>query len=185
MAIDSNNFIKEMINKNEKALDYIYRNYSGLAYKISLDILKNVGSKEDVEECVSDIFVGVWNNISKYDESITTFKKWFISVSKYKAIDYRRRLKVKNPSQELNEDILIDSDSTEDKLIRENDISVLKNLINEMKDIDKKIFIKRYLEGESIENISKSLGYSRVAVDNRLSRGRKSIKNKWIEIMGR
>lgn len=185
MVIDSSNFIKEMKRKNEKALDYVYESYSRLAYRIALDILKNVGTKEDIEECVSDIFVGIWNNISKYDESITTYKKWFISVSKYKALDYRRRLKCKNNSQELNDDILIDSESTEEKLIREEDISTLKNLIDEMKDIDRQIFIKRYLEGESIESISKSLGYSRAAVDNRLSRGRRSIKNKWIEIMGR
>ena len=69
-------------------------------------------------------------------------------MSKYKALDYRRRLKCKNNSQELNEDILLDSESTEEKLIREEDISTLKNLIDEMKDIDRQYLLRDILKGK-------------------------------------
>ncbi|MGG7178358.1 sigma-70 family RNA polymerase sigma factor [Clostridium paraputrificum] len=185
MTINSNNFINELKKKNEKALDYVYKSYSGLAYKMAFDVLKEVGTKEDVEECVSDIFVGVWNNIAKYDNNITTFKQWFIAVSKYKAIDYKRKLLNKNTNVELDEEKLTEPCTTEERIIMAEDMDTLRNIINEMKDVDKQIFIKRYILDESISDISEALGLSRGALDNRLSRGRKTIKNKWIEIMGR
>ena len=54
-----------------------------------------------------------------------------------------------------------------------------------MPHIDRQIFIRRYILNEKIDDISKDLGITRGAIDNRLSRGRKTIKNKWLKLIGR
>ncbi|KMT20806.1 sigma-70 family RNA polymerase sigma factor [Clostridium cylindrosporum] len=185
MNIDSNNFINELKRKNEKALNYLYEKYLGLAYKIAFDNLRDIGTKEDVEECVSDIFVGVWNNIDKYSEEITSFKTWFSAVSRYKAIDYKRKLKSKDVNVELDENELVEELTIEDKIVIAEDVDSLRKIIDSMGDVDRQIFIKRYILNEKIEDISKALGIARSVIDNRLSRGRREIKNKWLEITGR
>lgn len=183
--INWDNVISELKSRNEKALDYLYESHLGLAYKIALDNLKDIGSREDIEECVSDIFVGVWNNIDKYNGEVTTFKTWFCAVCRYKAIDYRRKLKSNTANVELDENELIEPLSVEDRVLIEEDIDALKGIIDSMPEVDRQIFIKRYILNEKIDDISKALGISRGAIDNRLSRGRKSIKNKWLKITGR
>ncbi|ADL50872.1 sigma-70 family RNA polymerase sigma factor [Clostridium cellulovorans] len=184
MKINEDNFAVELKKGNPKALDYIYSKYIGLVYKIVINVLRDVTSHEDIEECVSDIFVGIWINASKYNSEITTFDKWLVAVSKYKAIDYLRKA-TKNPQiVELEDSITNGDTSTEDIIIQNNDLNTVYNLISDMEETDKKIFIRRYLLDQKIIDIAKDLQLRRSAVDNRLTRGRKSIKNKWNEIMG-
>ncbi len=185
MKIDEDNYVKELKNKNQKALDFIYSKYVGLVYKVVYDILNGKAAKEDIEECVSDIFIDVWNNALKYNESIADFKNWIVAVSKYKAIDYFRKFRRKYETVELEEDVIISGENIENKIIQNNDIKTVYEIIDNMNDVDKKIFVKRYFLDESIMNISSYLNLPRSVIDNRLSRGRKSIKNKWNEIMGR
>ncbi|MEG0371769.1 MAG: sigma-70 family RNA polymerase sigma factor [Clostridium sp.] len=185
MEINSENLIRELKRGNEKALDFLYESYLGLAYKITINNLGDIGSREDVEECVSDIFLGVWKNIHRYNENITSFKTWFSSVCKYKAIDYRRRLRGKAVDAKLDEDEIVDMLSVEDKVLISQDMDALNNIIEDMNLVDRQIFIKRYILNEKIDDISIALGITRGAIDNRLSRGRKIIKNKWLQVTGR
>lgn len=185
MKIDENNYIKELKVGNQKALDYIYSKYVGLVYKVVYDILKDKSAQQDIEECVSDIFISVWKNVLKYDSNITEFKNWLIAISKYKAIDYLRNLSKTQKTVELDDDVIFSKDNIENKIIQDSNIKTIYDIINNMNDMDKQIFIKRYFLDESIINISEHLKVSRSVIDNRLSRGRKNIKNKWNEIMGR
>ncbi|WP_275477813.1 sigma factor-like helix-turn-helix DNA-binding protein, partial [Clostridium botulinum] len=86
---------------------------------------------------------------------------------------------------ELDDNLIYSKDTIENKIIQASNIHTVYDIISSMNDMDKQIFIKHYFLEESIINISKHLNVSRTIVDNRLSRGRKNIKNKWNEIMGR
>ncbi|WP_315120798.1 sigma-70 family RNA polymerase sigma factor [uncultured Clostridium sp.] len=185
MKVTENNFIDELKCKNELALDYIYSKYVNLVYKVVLDVLGNVATKEDIEECVSDIFITVWKNTSKYNAHVTPFNKWLIAVSKYKAIDYLIKLNRCEETIELVENISMSKDNIEDKIIRQGEMTVLYKMIMAMNEIDRDIFIKRYFLNEDIVDIARHLHMPRSAIDNRLSRGRKVIKNKWQKIIGR
>lgn len=55
-------------------------------------VLSGAGSAEDVEECVSDVFLAAWHNIASYDESRASFRTWLFILAKYKALDLRRKL---------------------------------------------------------------------------------------------
>lgn len=54
----------------------------------------------------------------------------------------------------------------------------LLRAINDMKDEDREIFIRRYFLYEGIESIAKTFGVERNLIDKRLSRGRKFLKEK-------
>ncbi|MHC6178862.1 sigma-70 family RNA polymerase sigma factor [Clostridium sp. JNZ X4-2] len=185
MKVDENNFIDELKCKNQEALNYIYSKYLNLVYKIVLDTLSGTAAREDVEECVSDIFIGIWKNISKYDSNITSFNRWLIAVSKYKAIDYLRKFSKYEQTIELGKDINTRECSIEDKIIRDDEMTAFYKIIMNMNEMDRDIFIKRYILNENIVDIAKHLDMPRSSIDNRLSRGRKALKNKWQKIVGR
>ncbi len=185
MKIDESNYISELKRRISKALDYTYSKYVGLVYKVVFDLLKNTASRQDIEECVSDIFISLWKNADKYNDNITTFKKWLVAISKYKAIDYIRKLRKTQEVVELKEDTAISNDNIERKVIQTDDVNAIIGIIKNMSETDKQIFIKRYILNENINDIAEYLKLPRTVIDNRLSRGRKLIKNKWAELMGR
>lgn len=178
LRIDENNFIQQLKNKNVKALEYMVDNYSELIYKVVYSVLKDT----NIDECVNDIYMAVWRNIESFNSGKGTFKSWLIAVSKYKAIDYKRAIN-KNPNMGSIEDYVLTSENTiEDSIISKENKSEILCAINEMKPIDKEIFIRRYFICDDIMDIAKDLNINRSTVDNRLSRGRKFLKERLIAL---
>lgn len=181
MGINEDNFIEYIKSKKQKGLEYIVDRYSKLVYKVVYNVIGSGFHAHSIDECVNDVFLSIWNNIGCFDSGKGNFKTWIIAISKYRAIDYRRKL-VKNNSVEFDETIMECADSSKNTLentllIKEKREELLK-MINELGEIDRKIFIKRYFLDESIEDIADELKVKRSVIDNRLSRGRKVLKEK-------
>lgn len=183
LDIDINNFTSEMRRGNSKALEFAVNTYANLVYKVVYSVLNHSFELQDIEECVSDVFMEAWNHMESYDEEKGNFKNWLLAIARYKAIDYKRKyFKQHNvgylndyiPSQTNIEEIVISQETREQLLMA----------IEEMGDIDKQIFIKRYFLSESIENIAQSIGCNRANIDNRLSRGRKVLREKLCFLKG-
>lgn len=66
----------------------------------------------------------------------------------------------------------------EGEIISKENRKEILDLINSMKEVDREIFIRRYFLDEDIELISQKVNMNRANVDNRLSRGRKFLKEK-------
>lgn len=178
LRIDEDNFIQQLKNRNVKALEYLVDNYSELIYKVVYSVLKNT----NIDECVNDIYMAVWRNIESFNNSKGNFKTWIIAVSRYKAIDYKRAVN-KNPDEGCIEDYdLTSKDNIEDIIISKENKNEILCIINEMKPIDKEIFIRRYFICDDISDIAKDLNINRAVVDNRLSRGRRFLKEKLIAL---
>jgi len=111
-----------------------------------------------------------------YKEEKGKLINFIISVAKFKAIDYKRKIQKKNNVIELKEEILRKEEFQDE--IDINDQEGFYNLIKELKEKDKEIFIRRYLLDESMEKISKDLNLSKEYIYNKLSRGRKKIKER-------
>jgi RNA polymerase sigma-70 factor (ECF subfamily) len=175
--IKEDTFINELKDKNKLALEYMINNYSSYVFSICKAIIGAHGTLEDIEECVSDIFILVWENSYKYHEEKANFKTWLTTVTKYKAIDLNRKL-VKNLNYVASDNIEIPNcDSVENELISKEASTELLLCIKNLKGIDKEIFIKRYFFNESIEDMARSYNISRQAVDNRLYRTKKVLKS--------
>ncbi|WP_123054176.1 sigma-70 family RNA polymerase sigma factor [Clostridium sp. JN-1] len=180
MHISDNNFITEIKNKNPKALEYAFDSYSDYIYKIVFSIFGSNRYSTYIDECINDIFMCLWNNADKFDDKKGNFKYWFKAVAKYRAINYKKKV-IKDIKVDCIEDYMLESKEQVESLIisKENKNEVIK-LIKELNEIDREIFIRRYLVQEDIVDIANSLGMNRSAVDNRLSRGRKVLKKKLI-----
>lgn len=181
MGIDDKNFIKELKKKNHKAMDYIVDTYSNLIYKVVYSVLCSSHGTDSVEECTSDVFMSIWDNIDCFDVEKGTFKTWIMTIAKFKAIDYKRKLMKHSDYTDIDDLNLASGENIENAFILKEKRDEILSAINEMNEPDKYIFLKRYFLNEDIDSIAESLNLTRAAVDNRLSRGRKFLKGKLIK----
>lgn len=165
-------------NKRPEALEICIDMYGSTVAYIAGKILEGYGQKQDVEECVSDSFVEAWDKIEGYNEKKGTLKTWVMMIAKYKALDYRRKL-LRKQSDGLNDQQVVYLKSREDTesevLSNEKYLQIIQGL-KECNDLDRELFIQRYFHYYSVETISKEYNLSRQAVENRLYRTRKYLK---------
>ncbi len=79
--------VKRLKNKDVTALDYLYDHYSEALFGI---IERTLNNKQAAEETLHDVFIKVWNQIDKYDESKGTLFTWMYRIARNQAIDKRR-----------------------------------------------------------------------------------------------
>ena len=134
--------------------------------------------KEEAMECVNDVLPKVWEKICHHDETKNKFSSWLIAVSKYNALDYKRKL-IKIEEQYNIEDLMLaDEKQVEEQILCNEGRQELIKVIDTLGSPDKDIFIRKYFMGESINEISEALNLTKPAIKNRLFRGRKILKDK-------
>lgn len=171
--MEDSELVLGLINGEQFALDDLSRAYGKLIYGVINKILYNFSEANDVDECFNDVLITIWRNIDCYDSKKGSLRNFLISVAKYKAIDYKRKIYKKGITLELNEEIVYTEFNESIEIDNEEFYMLLKSL----KEEDKSIFIKKYLFEESVEKIANDLGLSKDVVYKRLSRGKEKIKN--------
>ena len=177
MHYSESELISEIKKRNPDAFDYLIKEYSKPVYYLTYNILNIGNSKEDIEECVSDVFVEAWQKIDRYNEQKSTLRSWILMLTKYRALNYKRFLE-KHPLVYLEDYAQSHHEPADTQsllLDRETQLLLLQTL-NTFGEFDRQLFIRRYFFNESIAELMHSLGLSRSAVDNRLLRSRNKIK---------
>lgn len=204
MKSNESNYIKRLKKKKEDALDFIIDRYLPLVRGTVYKILAPLQKQESIEECINDIFFSIWEHGEQFNGEEKDFKKWVYKISKYQAIDYYRKLtraaEVHLEDYHLNEHFNEKSEGDvrsnlkqqcdigssmslpeEQILLSERREEVLK-LLNQLEPTDQKIFIMKYFLDIKPEEISKQLGITRSAVDNRVYRGKKKLSDHMAKI---
>ena len=181
VKINKENFVKKLKKHKEEALEYVYDEYIPYVKAIVDKVLIKFEDKGLIEECINDVFLIVWNKCDKFNGDKDDFKRWICTISKFKAIDYYRSYTKK--SVEVLERIEICEKNTleEEIIISENKKEVVE-LLNELDEVDRKIFVMKYFLGLKSDEIGEKLNFSKSSVDNRLYRGRIKLKKKKMEI---
>lgn len=58
-------------------LAFVVEKFSKLLWKIAASILINAASVQDVEECIADEFIYLWQHPEKYDPDKAKLSLWF------------------------------------------------------------------------------------------------------------
>lgn len=175
MKITEENFVLHLKNRNEKALEYVIDTYGWIIKSIVKKHLYNLKSHQ--EECINDILLAIWNNIYGFNENKNTFKNWIAAIAKYKTIDYRRKYLRDLKNENIDSIKIIAEDDVFKEVTRKDIDKDLHQLLNFLKTEDKNLFLKRYVEEQEIDQISKETGLKKAVIYNRLSRGKRKLKN--------
>jgi len=174
MKCSSANFITRLKKQKEDALDYIIEAYLPLVKTIATKILYNM-KRPDIDECVNDVFLTVWQNSHQFKGDTQDFKKWIGMITKYKAIDRYRQAEKQMTNEQTDAPLVLQTSKlqTDLSVLQREEKNELLLAISQLEEIDRDIFMmKYYMELSNIE-IAGHLGLTKAAVDNRLYRGKK------------
>ena len=176
MKVTEQNFVEQIIRKNEKALEYCMIRYGGLVKAV---VHRHLGQLDRFEEeCINDVFFAVWEHADSYRSDKNSFANWIAGVARLKALDCKRRY-----ARQLLEvgwdDALANSTGAPDaglSALEEEISSDMAELLSCLSVSDRELFMKRYIEEEDLDKISRDTGMSKPVIYNHLSRGKKKIR---------
>lgn len=82
-------------NRNEAAINEVITKYSKLLWAVAGAVLNNMGSTQDVEECVADTFIYLWEHPDKYDPQRGKLKTWLSIVARTQAVNRCREILIR------------------------------------------------------------------------------------------
>lgn len=134
------------------------------------------GMPEEIEECMDDVFLDVWNNIDRFDESKGSFRNWITAIARFRSIDYLRRYSRRRSEEDIAE--------YENKLANDNMLEIInedisdstEKLLGGLSDEDKDIILRYYWDDENVEKIADDYGVSSSSIYSRMSRARRRLK---------
>lgn len=166
--------ISAIINRDERMLAFVVQKYSKLLWKIAASILINAASVQDVEECVADVFIYLWQCPEKYDPDKAKMSSWLSLVTRSRAIDrYRRIIKKRElPMEEIAAESL---GYTENPTMDEEKEKIL-SCVEELDGTEKELIIRRYYYEQKPAEIAVALDAPKKQIENRLYYVKRKLK---------
>ena len=156
---------------NLLAFNTLYKEYSGRLYRFALGYLK---SEEEAEELVQEVFTKIWEKRSDLKEELS-FKSFLFTIA-FNIIRKHFRTKV-YLSEYFKNGIRDDIDmQTSQKITYDSLYQYISELVNQLPNRRKEIFIKSRFEGQSVKEIADELQISHKTVENQLTDALKFIR---------
>lgn len=144
MRVTDENFIKHLKKKREEALQYVIDEYMGIVKAIIYNALKSYNDPQIIEECISDTFLGAYENAKQFRGDKEDFRKWICTIAKFKAISKLRRLSKTPYFYELNEPGEATISAEEEYFIKTTTEEVFI-MMTQLEQLDRDIFTMKYL----------------------------------------
>lgn len=154
-------------NRNEAAIDEVIIKYSKLLWLVAGSVLNNIGSTQDIEECVADTFIYLWEHSDKYDPQRGKLKTWLSIVARTQAVNRCREIAKRNIVP-LEDTDFIDQLGIVDTFLEAETRRALLAAVNALGEPDREILIRRYYYEQKPREIALALDMSVKQVDNRL-----------------
>ena len=171
LTLNDKKIISAITARDERMLAFVVKKYSKLLWKIAASVLINAASVQDVEECVADVFIYLWQYPEKYDPDKAKLSSWLSVIARSKAVDsYRRIIRKREISME---EIVVESlgfaeiaadDEIEERYSREK----LQLCIEGLNEKEKELIIRRYYYEQKPAEIAVALDIPKKQVENRL-----------------
>lgn len=172
--------LKEFKHNAEQALGSLIDQYADLVYSIIHGKIVTVGTSEDVQECVSDVFLEFYKQVNKIDTEKGTVKAYLAIIAKRKGIDlYRKLIRVASHNVNLEEEDKQYEDrntNIEQSVIQKEEQEYLLKAMDSLGEPDREIFIRKYYMGQKTKEIATALNLLDNTVDKKVSRGLKKLR---------
>ncbi len=160
----------------------VFDEYCAYVHTIVFNALRSCGTKEDIEECVTDIFADVYRFFNSSTEREGDIKGFIGTVAKRKALRFRNRLiyHSENTVSDDEGDILnsVSSDENIEESVSDNEVQrILIDKVYELGEPDSTIVIQKYYFNKTSSEISKLVALSPAMVRLRCSRALKKLRN--------
>jgi RNA polymerase sigma-70 factor (ECF subfamily) len=171
------NFTIERLQKGSlEAFEILFNTYNQKVYRFSLSYLKSESGAQDI---VQEVFLKIWENRAKIHTG-TSFQSYLFTIA-FNSIkkEFNKKAKEELFKSELfelfsTEGIPIDSHPNFEALYLK-----LDELISQMPERRKQIFLKRKKEGKSIHAIAEEMNISIKTVENQITESMHFLKKEF------
>ena len=162
-------------NRNEAAINETITKYSKLLWSVAEAVLSHVGSVQDVEECVADTFIYLWEHPEKFDHQRGKLKTWLSIVARTQAVNRYREITKRNILP-LEDTDFVDQLDVADAVLEVETRQALIAAVNALCEPDREILIRRYYYDQKPKEIALALDMSVKQIDNRLYQTKRRLR---------
>lgn len=137
-------------------------------------------SQEEVEEAVADSFLALWRELDRYDPE-RPLSGWLYGIARRTALNRRRALGKGPVLSPLLEELAEEEFDLTDRAAARENACILRQAVEELESPDREIFIRRYYLYQRVGEIAAGLELPEKAVENRLYRGKKKLRQTLLE----
>ena len=169
--LNDEKIITDIKNRSEVAINEIITKYSKLLWSVAEAVLSHIGSVQDVEECVADTFIYLWEHPEKFNHQRGKLKTWLSIVARTQAVNRYREITKRNTLP------LEDTDFIDQLTVLEAETrKALLAAVNALGEPDREILIRRYYYNQKPKEIALALDMSVKQINNRLYQTKRRLR---------
>lgn len=162
-------------NRDGDVMAQVINKYSRLLWPIASAVLSNVGSEQDVEECVADAFIYLWEHPQKFDASRGSLKTLLCIIARSRAIDRYREI-TRRGTLPLEEAVLSAGMGVQEELLQEETHRELLAAVKALEEPNREILVRRYYHDQKPREIALAMGLSVKQINNSLFRSKRQLR---------
>ena len=174
--MEDREIIELFFERSEQAIVELSDKYGALCLRTASHILNN---RQDAEECVNDAYLAVWNTVppARPDPLLSYLMRIVrnIAIKKYHANTAEKR----NSSYDLAlseiEESFPSRDSVEEEVEARDTARRINRFLSTLEKKDRILFVRRYWQGDSVEELAELFSITKHNVSVRLLRIRKKL----------
>jgi RNA polymerase sigma factor (sigma-70 family) len=160
-----------MMTKDQEFIRLMKAN-KGIIYKICNSYC---AEKNDRDDLAQEIIYNLWKSFGSFDDRFR-FSTWMYRIALNVAISfYRQERKFRNHDP-VSEGIIAFEDDPEAKTEAQDNLRLLQDFINDLKEIDKAIILL-YLEGKTHREMAEITGFTETNVATKINRIKEKLRD--------
>ncbi len=176
--MEDKELVNELKSHKEASIHELTSHYGGMILYIIRGILYDY--QMDIDECYNDVLMKIWDNIFFYDSNKSGFSTWITHITRNTALDRLKSITRHNSHfEDTSEERRTLGDSTYEAVERleqqRENIKLLNNAIDVLKEKEKEIFLRKYYYMQSMEQIAVEMDRTVKSVESILYRVRKKL----------
>ena len=175
--MEDRRIVELFLARAEEAIDALNQKYGRLCRRIAMNIL---GNESDAEECEADTALAVWNTVPPQEPD--PLMPYVCRIARNLALDrYRYNHAARRGGaaevllSEIGE-IVSDTAGAEDEAMASVTAAAVSDFLRGQKKEDRRLFIRRYWYGDSVETVARELGITPNAASVKLHRMRARLR---------
>lgn len=156
-----------------KALEQFQTTYTPLVRYVVSPFLPD---PRDREECISDVFLLVWQHLARFDPAKGSLTTWLTVIARNTALNRRRAERRHQGHAPLEDWMEAPEDTPEEALIRRERSQALLEALEDLSGAERDLFLRKYYYRQSTGQISRETGQSLRAVEGKLYRIRRRLR---------
>lgn len=162
-------------NRDEAVMAEVMQKYSKLLWSIASAVLVNATSVQDVEECVADAFIHLWQFPEKYDPAKGKLSSWLSMVTRSKAIDRYRQV-IRKCEVPIEEELVQHSGELLAGIVAKEESEALIACMEKLEEPDKELVTRRYYYEQKPKEIAVAMRMPKKQVENRLYQAKQKLR---------